>query len=162
MVSLRVYFPQATIKGIDINPANIEVCRRRFARDSAVSLEAASSTAREPANSYDAIFCIAVLRHGGLALPGITRCDHLIRFEDFARTIEDLRRCLKPDGLLAMHHSNFRLCDTPAGRDFETVLRTEVAKAAMTPIFGPDNHLMPGVLYTDTVFRKTIHCGATA
>ncbi|MFZ0844920.1 MAG: class I SAM-dependent methyltransferase [Pseudolabrys sp.] len=161
VVSLGVYFPFAIIRGIDINPANIELCRQRFVRDTAISFEAASSTAGESANSYDAIFCMAVLRHGDLAQPGITRCDHLIRFDDFALTIEDFRRCLKPGGLLAVQHSNFRVSDTPAARGFETVLRTAAREAAMTPIFGPDNRLMPGVFYTDIVFRKTIHAEAT-
>jgi hypothetical protein len=31
---------------------------------------------------YDAIFAMAMLRHGSLDLPGVTRCDHLLRFYD--------------------------------------------------------------------------------
>ena len=46
-------------------------------------------------------------------LPGVTRCDHLIRFEDFARAVADFERCLKPGGLLIIRHSNFRLRDAP-------------------------------------------------
>jgi len=96
--SLRRYFPRAAIKGIYINPANITVCRRRLARnaDAAISFELANSTAAEADARYDAIFCMAVLRHGALANPGITRCDHLIRFEEFAHTVADFGRCLKP------------------------------------------------------------------
>jgi len=104
---------------------------------------------------------MAVIRHGSPALPGVVRCDHLICFEDFVRTIEDFRRCLKPGRLLAAQHSNFRLSDAAAAGRFETVLRTTAREAAMTPIFGPDNRLMPGVFYTDTVFRKTIHAKTT-
>ena len=103
---------------------------------------------------------MAVLRHGSLGLPGVTRCDHLIRFEDFARAIEDFRRCLKPGGLLVIRHSNFRLCDTAVGTEFETILRVKIPAAAKTPIFGPDNQLLPGVEDTDTVFRKRIPAGA--
>jgi hypothetical protein len=121
-----------------------------------MSFERASSIEREPAAVYDAIFAMAVLRHGNLALPGVTRCDHLIRFDEFARVVEDFRRCLKPGGLLGIRHSNFRLSDAPAGIAFETVLRVENAETAKkTPIFGPDNLLMGGVEYSDTVFRKT-------
>lgn len=156
--SLRSYFPHAVIKGIDINAENIAVCRRRLKEkpDSAMAFEFASSTAAEPAAAYDAIFAMAVLRHGSLGLPGVTRCDHLIRFDEFARAVEDFRRCLKPGGLLVIRHSNFRLCDAPAGTAFETVLRVKNAETAKkTPIFGPDNLLMPGVEYPDTMFRKT-------
>jgi SAM-dependent methyltransferase len=155
--SLRSYFPHAVIKGIDINAGNIAVCRRRLKEkpDAAMSFESASSIEEEPSAAYDAIFAMAVLRHGSLGLPGVTRCDHLIRFDEFARAVEDFRRCLKPGGLLVIRHSNFRLCDAPAGTAFETVLRVENAETIKTPIFGPDNLLMPGVEYPDTVFRKT-------
>lgn len=155
--SLRNYFSRAVIKGIDINPGNIADCRKRLncSPDAAISFAIASSTVSEPANSYDAIFCMAVLRHGGLDSPDVARCDHLIRFENFAQTIEDFRRCLKVGGLLVIQHSNFRLCDTPAGADFETILSVKPPETAKkTPIFGPDNLLMRGVDYPDTVFRK--------
>lgn len=162
--SLRGYFPRAAIKGIDINPGNIAACRRRLKRmaDAAISFEIASSTAAEPAACYDAIFCMAVLRHGSLGLPGVTRCDHLIRFEDFAQAIEDFKRCLKPGGLLVVRHSNFRLCDTPAGADFETILRVKIRNPSEARIFGPDNQLMRGVEYPDAVFRKTNQRGPGA
>jgi hypothetical protein len=96
---------------------------------------------------------MAVLRHGSLAQPGVTRCDHLIRFEDFARAVADFKRCLKPGGLLIIRHSNFRLCDAPAGLAFETILRAPYRKPK-TPLFGPDNQLLPDLQYPDTIFRK--------
>jgi SAM-dependent methyltransferase len=156
--SLRGYFPHAVIKGIDINAANIAVCRRRLKEkpDAAISFETTSSMEAEPAAVYDAIFAMAVLRHGSLGLPGVTRCDHLIRFDEFARAVEDFKRCLKPSGLLVIRHSNFRLSDAPAGTAFETILRVKNAETAKkSPIFGPDNLLMVGVEYPDAVFRKT-------
>jgi len=154
---LHTYFPHAVIKGVDINPGNIAICRRRLKEvpDPAMSFSLASSTDAEPAAFYDTIFAMAVLRHGSLGEPGVTRCDHLIRFEEFARAVEGFRRCLKPGGLLVIWHSNFRLCDAPAGAAFETVLRLKLPDAAKkTPLFGPDNLLMSGAEYPDTVFRK--------
>jgi SAM-dependent methyltransferase len=155
--SLRSYFLYAVIKGIDINAENIAACRRRLKDkpDAAMSFEFASSIEAEPAAVYDAIFAMAVLRHGSLGLPGVTRCDHLIRFDEFARAVDDFKRCLKPGGLLVIRHSNFRLCDAPAGTAFETILRVKNAETTKkTPIFGPDNLLMAGVEYTDAVFRR--------
>jgi len=157
--SLRHYFPQATIKGVDINPGNIAVCRRRLRRlnDARIEFYTAGTLAAEPSASYDAIFCMAVLRHGQLARPGVVRCDHLIPFEVFSRAVESFRRCLKPGGLLAMRHNNFRLCDAPAGADFETILSIDYHDPEKkTPIFGPSNQLMTGVTFPDTVFRKKI------
>lgn len=152
--SLRRYFPRATIKGLDINPANIAVCRRRLKtrRDRGIAFATAHSVSAEPSASYDAIFAMAVLRHGSLGLPGVNRCDHLIRFDDFARAVADFEGCLKPGGLLIVRHSNFRLCDAPAGRAFETILR--LPSGPGTPLFGPDNQRLANCDYPDTVFRK--------
>src|SRR5690348_5151678 len=152
--SLRRYFPCANIKGLDINPANVAVCRRRLKNtpDANIVFATADSTGAEPSRDYDAIFCMAVLRHGSLGLPGVTRSDHLIRFEDFSRAVADFERCLKPGGLLVIRHSNFRLCDAPAGQDFETVL--QVPHDPKTPLFGSDNRLLLTRDYPDTVFRK--------
>lgn len=154
--TLRRYFPRATIKGIDINAANIAVCRERLrgAPDAGISFETNGSTAGEANTAYDAIFCMAVLRHGDLARPGVTRCDHLIRFADFAAAVADFRRCLKPGGPLIIRHRNFRLTGTPIAPDFETLLRVKSRPLAWMPAFDPDNRLLPGVIEPDTVFRK--------
>ncbi|MES2442068.1 MAG: class I SAM-dependent methyltransferase [Pseudomonadota bacterium] len=150
--TLRRYFPRAAIRGIDINPGNIAACRRLAPPDDpGLSFEAASSTAGEPANRYDAIFCMAVLRHGSLTLD-TPRCTPLLDFADFASTVADFHRCLKPGGLLAIRYSNFRLCDAPAAAGFEPVYRG-VAHAPI-PLYGPDNALLPESSYRDCVFRK--------
>ncbi len=96
---------------------------------------------------------MAVLRDGRLSLPGTERCDHLIRFDDFARMIEGFARSLRPGGLLIIRHSNFRLGDTRAGAAFRTILQLRDT-TGRCPIFGPDNRLMAGADYPDTVFRK--------
>jgi 2-polyprenyl-3-methyl-5-hydroxy-6-metoxy-1,4-benzoquinol methylase len=152
--SLRRHFPQAFIKGIDVNPGNIAVCKRRARRagDTRLAFETAGSTAGEPAATYDAIFCMAVLRHGGLAAADVTRCDHLIRFEDFAATVAGFDRCLKPGGLLAIRHSNFRLGDTPTGTNFTPLLRRPASWT--TPLFGPDNVRVETPDQVDVVFGK--------
>ena len=154
--SLRRYFPRARIKGVDINPGNIAAARARLAAapDLDLSFAVAGSTADEQAARYDAIFCMAVLRHGGLGDPGVTRCDHLLRGEDVARAVDDFRRCRKPGGLLVLRHGNFRLRDMPAGAAFDTMLSVPLRGEKKTPIFGPDNRLMPGVEDPETVFRK--------
>jgi 2-polyprenyl-3-methyl-5-hydroxy-6-metoxy-1,4-benzoquinol methylase len=155
--SLRRYFPRARIKGIDVNPGNIATARERLdaAAEPGIAFMCAASTAAEPAVHYDAIFCMAVLRHGSLGRPGVARCDPLLRFEDFARAIADFHRCLKPGGLLIVRHSNFRVCDAPIGARFEAILSVPFRGDNKTPIFGPDNRLMPGIEAPETVFRRS-------
>jgi len=154
--SLRRYFPRARIKGIDINPGNIAAARAGLAGtpDAGLSFAVGASTLDEPSAYYDAIFCMAVLRHGSLGEPGVARCDHLLRFDDVARVFADFHRCLKPGGLLVVRHGNVRLRDTPAGAWFEALLSVPYGGERKTPIFGPDNRLMPGVDDPETVFRK--------
>ena len=154
--SLRHYFPRARIKGVDINPGNIAVARSRLAAapDEGLSFAVAASAADERASGYDAIFCMAVLRHGSLGDPGVERCNHLLRFDDVARAFAEFHRCLKPGGLLIVRHSNFRLRDTLVGACFETLLSVPLRGEKKTPIFGPDNRLLPGVEAPETVFRK--------
>jgi 2-polyprenyl-3-methyl-5-hydroxy-6-metoxy-1,4-benzoquinol methylase len=154
--TLRGYFPGAAIKGIDIDPRNIVHCLARARREESadVTFAAAATTEAEQAEYYDAIFCLAVLCHGDLAATGARRCDPLLRFEDFERTVVDFARCLKPDGLLLLHTANFRFCDTFASKDFDTVLEADPAQLAPDALFDRDNKLMEGVRYRAVAFRK--------
>ncbi len=149
--TLRTYFPHAQIKGVDINPASIKVAARRLARapDPRLAFAVADSTAPEAAASTDAIFCMAVLRHGGLT--DAARCDPLLDFADFARITADFARCLRPGGLLVLRHSNFRFADAPAYAGFEVAARVPTRGG---PLFGPDNRRLPGAVYDETIFRK--------
>jgi SAM-dependent methyltransferase len=152
--SLRDYFPKAAIEGIDVNPGSIALCRRRLAArpDPRLSFRLANSTAEVPDGAYDAIFSMAVFRDGRLGKPGVRRCDHLLRFDDFARMIADFERCLRPGGLLAVRHSNFFVADTPSADRFEIAL--SMKSAVVSPIFGPDNRLIEGAENREAVFRK--------
>lgn len=160
--TLRRYFPRAAVDGVDINPYRIRACRARWRReghDPRVRFTVAGSAGAIPPGRYDAIFCLAVLRHGGLRHGSqdepAPRCDHLICFEDAARLVGELARRLRPDGLLAIAHSNFRFTDMPVSTEFEVVLTRDSDTAALRPpLYGPDNRLLPGVVYHDLVFVR--------
>lgn len=157
--SLRRYFPQAAITGIDVNARHIAACRERLRRsgDARVSFERAGTAGHVATASCDAIFCMAVFRHGDLHSPVAHRCDHRIRFEAFERTLGDLARCLRPGGLLAIRHSNFRFRDTAVAADFDVVLSVGDGRPDPgTPLYGRDDRLLPGLGYNDAVFRKRI------
>ncbi len=153
--SLRRYFPEASIVGIDINPINIAICRFRRvkAREKRMSFAAAASAAGEAAASCDAIFAMAVFRHGELnTSPPPAKTGNVIRFADFEQSVAELARVLKPGGLLAIQNAMFRFRDTPAARDFETVLSVQRDEPA--PLYGPDDCLLPDADMRDVVFRK--------
>lgn len=153
VVTLRTYFPAATIKGIDVNPFNIATCRRRLAHapDSRIAFEVADSARAEPAESYDLVLCLAVLRRSGLR--GRDTCLPDISFETFERCLDELARCLRPRGWLALRHTSFRFGDTAVARDFDVVL-TRPASGRDPVVFGPDNRRLRGGSEEGVVFRK--------
>jgi len=154
--SLRRYFPLANITGLDINPYNIAVCRSRLRRikDSRLSFAVAGSTSGEGSASYDAIFAMAVYRHGELNVsPPLPKCDHRIHFADFEQSVTDLSRCLKPGGLLVMQHAMFRFADTRVATEFEPILCQFPLQ--YIPLYGRDDCNLPGSVYAEVMFRKS-------
>jgi SAM-dependent methyltransferase len=155
--TLRKYFPHAEVVGMDINPRSIAVCRKRHARsgDPRIRFELASSAEAEPESYYDAIFCMAVLRHGDAGVSRPENCACLICFDDFEKTVHGLCRVLRPGGFLIIRHSNFRFADTTAAADFDVALAVAPkGQGEATPLYGRDNRLLADCVYHDTVFRK--------
>jgi trans-aconitate methyltransferase len=155
--ALRGRFRAACIDGLDINRRNIAIARARLAAapDDRIVFRAAGSGADLAPSSYDAIFCMAVFRHGSLGDAVFPRCDHRIRFADFDRTLVDLAASLRPGGLMFIEWSNFRFHDTRAFAQFEAAHAAPQA-ARPDPIYDRSDRLMPGVTYRDVVFRKRL------
>jgi SAM-dependent methyltransferase len=154
--SLRKYFSVSVIKGIDIEPRNISLCEARaHASNSAgLTFAVAANTGTEPADCYDAIFCLAVLCFGDLTVSGAQRSDPHLYFSDFERMVTDFARCLKPGGLLFLLTTNFRFCDATVSRDFDVVLEADPAQLAPDVLFDDNNKLLPGARYLPVAFRK--------
>lgn len=164
LFTLRRYFPLATLKGLDINWRSIAVAKTRLRRLGlpGMEFEHTNSAAREPDAHYDAIFAMAVFRHGALGARGREgRCDHLIRFSDFEETVADLARALRPRGLLFITHSNFRFGDTRTAGAFDVIHRAP-GYAAMqgTTIFDRNNRYVGEAGYDDVGFRKRDQVGS--
>ena len=153
--SLRGYFPLASIAGIDINPFNVAVCRWRRLRagDGRMRFSVASSAVDEPGARYNAIFAMAVFRHGDLnCTPPQAKCDHRIRFDDFERSVADASRALKPGGLLIIQHAMFRFADTDVSSGFEPIFSTRSSDPG--PFYGRNDCLLEKMDYLEVVFRK--------
>ena len=121
-----------------------------------MSFEAAGSAVAEPPAYYDAIFAMAVFRHGRLG-DRPPRCDHLIKFGDFERSVGELAASLKPGGLLILRHANFRFGDTVASVAFTPICgAASHPDAAQTPLYGPDDQLLPDGQRDDGVFEQRV------
>jgi SAM-dependent methyltransferase len=154
--SLKGYLPGAAIKGIEINPYSIQQGQKRLAKMPTpdITFALADSPAREPTGHYDAIFCLAVLRHGELDATMPERCDAYIKFNDVAELVADLARCLKQGGLMAIKHSHFRFVDFPVASQFEVVWAETQRPGFKSPLYGSDNKRLNVPPYCDAVFRK--------
>jgi SAM-dependent methyltransferase len=120
------------------------VARARAANATNMTFEVAATPAGEPTAFYDAIFCLAVLCNGDLTTSGAQSCDPVLQFDRFDRIIGDFARCLKPGGLLILHTTNFRFCDTAVAPDFEVVYEADPRCLAPDVLFGRNNRLMSG------------------
>jgi hypothetical protein len=80
----------------------------------------------------------------------------LLCFADFERTVADFARCLRPGGLLVLHTTNFRFCDTAAAENFDLLLEAEPGQMAEDVQFGRDNIRLEGERYRGVVFRKRL------
>ncbi|MCZ4497862.1 MAG: hypothetical protein JWQ74_415 [Marmoricola sp.] len=158
LLTLREYFPQARIHGIDVNPLAVRTARKRLRAAGASSVTVArggDASSQTPA-SYDLVLALAVFRHGDLnAAPA--RCDAVLRFADFERTVAGLAACVRPGGLLVLRHANFRFTDCAVASSFEA-LRTGFAsvgaKGAVTPVYGSDDCLVGLTGRDDGIYRR--------
>ena len=162
--ALRDYFPDADITAIDINAHSIAKARARLQKrpDTRIHFSQAASPDACPKDSFDAIFCMAVMRHGALGAELPDRCDHLIEFATVEALAADLSHCLKPGGYLVIWHANFRFSDMAASADFRTALRLPWCEDANHPLYGADNRRIHDAVYTDAVFRKVENQAVTA
>ena len=82
--SLRDYFPDAELTGVDINSHSIAVAKANLARranKAGISFCCAGSLDDLPAGHYDAICAMAVLRHGKLTRLRPASCAAHLSFE---------------------------------------------------------------------------------
>jgi SAM-dependent methyltransferase len=152
--TLRRYFPDAAIKGIDVNPRQIAQARR-LSNDPRVTFAVAGSAVGEASARYDAILCMAVFRDPTLDLAATRRADGPVTFAAFERELSELVRSLKPGGLLFVAHSNFRVADTSAAALLEPVLHSDPPRSGLAPgLYGADGERIDDALDRVVGYRK--------
>jgi SAM-dependent methyltransferase len=156
---LEEHLPDAELVGIDINPRNIAICDRKLAKQNgphSIRFRCAGSPVDETSESYDAILCLAVLRHGALQDTMPDSCAPWIDFATVDHLVSELARCLKPGGYLIIWNSHFRFADMSAASQFKAVISDDSGSWANTPLYGPDNQRLDCPDYCDAVFQKLV------
>ncbi len=115
--SLRQYFPQAHLVGVDINRRNIKIARRSPHKDAQMDFDDHAPTDAQ----YDAIFCMAVLQRTENRLPDTTDSSRIYPFHRFDAQVASLDVQLKVGGLFVMDHADYRFEDTRVAAKYQPI-----------------------------------------
>jgi len=120
VLTLREYFPHATIVGADINKRSLKTCRK-LPVDEKISFVYSTPKNLKELGTFDAIFCMAVFQRTPhhIANAGITDISELYPFDKFEKQIVFLRDMINPQGLLIVHFAQYSLADTCAASGFK-------------------------------------------
>lgn len=152
VMSLRRYFPDATIVGAEINAAQLAACARLPSDPNAHFIRSTREgiAARGP---YDAVFCMAVLQRRAHVVErrGLRTIARHYPFAHFAEEVRFLARQLRPGGLLVADHCQYRIED--AGAPLEPMPGTTVY-TAKGPRYAPDGELIAPQPVVARLFRR--------
>lgn len=113
VLTLRKYFPKATIVGAEINKHSLETCRKLPVDDKITFIYSTPSEIQKHGN-FDIVFCMAVLQRTPhqITEQGITSLKKIYPFEKFEHQIIELDEYVKPGGLLVVHFTQYSFIDT--------------------------------------------------
>jgi chemotaxis methyl-accepting protein methylase len=135
--SLRKYFPQAKIVGVDINESNLKKASKQN-QDEGIYFLMSTPHVIKNEGPYDLIFCLSVLCRWD-DTRGLQNCEKVYPFEKYKVTVELLANQLNKNGLLVIYNSNFRFEDTRVSSDFEIVDTPTIENSGFVNKFNATN-----------------------
>ena len=99
--TLRTYFPDAHILGLDVNTRSLAVCRARN-MDPAIEFHTSTDQILSDRAPFDAVFCLAVLQRSETRAPGVLSSAPIYPFAKFDAQLTALDACLRPGGLMVI------------------------------------------------------------
>lgn len=120
VVTLRHYFPDATIIGAEINKSSLESCKNRKLDDKITFINSTDGNIKEN-GPYDAIFCMAVFQRTPQMVKerGLKSLKRIYPFEKFNKQIQKLDASLKDEGLMIVHFSQYDFMDTDVASTYD-------------------------------------------
>lgn len=154
--SLRRWFPQATIIGLDPNSLMIRQASAHLALnpDPRIRYVEANSPDALGNLQFDAILAMAVFRHGDLERFQPECCAQVLPFSRFADCVALLDKRLKPGGWLSIWNAHFRFEDTETAASYESRSLTFTRDEPLTLLYGADDQRLTDAAYADVIFRK--------
>ena len=155
LLALHAAVPHAKITGVDINPRSLVLAARAIGGIPEITLVQSGDPAELAGQSFDAVLCLAVLRHARLEEERPLTSTATLPFAQAERFVEALCALVRPGGVLALWNVHFRLADMKVASDFPTVL--ELAKGAMAnqPLYGSDDKRLDQDVCKAAVYRRS-------
>lgn len=122
VLTLRRYFPNATIVGAEINPHSLRICKSLPLNEKTKFI---NSTPREiiKQGPYDIVFCMAVLQRTPHVVTEqkIKSLKKIYPFEKFEKQVIELDQSVAPQGLMVIHFSQYSFEDTKISSRYQAL-----------------------------------------
>jgi Polysaccharide pyruvyl transferase/Methyltransferase domain len=155
--SLRKYFPNSQITGVDINPFMVRIASRAN-QDPMIDFHCLSGTKFSPNDLYDVIFAMSVLCRWPVTQE-LEDISNTYPFEAFERQIAMLDSWLSPGGLLCVFNSNYAFADAVISGKYLPIpsnLTEQISEKHFVRCFPPNGRLNGDYLPSHFLFQKAL------
>lgn len=154
VLTLRKYFPNAHIIGVDINKRSIAKCRE-LPEDEKITFLYSSPNEIKKYGPFDAIFCMAVLQRKPhyIAAKGISSFKKIYPFVKFEQQIVEFDELISPRGLLVVHFTQYSFIDTSVASKYKP-LGDYNQNDYQAPVFDRNSDLIKNQVPQNSIFIK--------
>ncbi len=119
VVTLRQYFPEATIVGAEINADSLRICKKRKLDNKIVFIKSIPKKIAKY-GPYDMVLAMAVLERTPQYVQnnGITDLSNIYPYEKYDKQVIELDSYLKKDGLFLCSYTHYFLPDSTVGKKY--------------------------------------------
>lgn len=151
--TLREYFPDAHILGVDINKHNIRTASRRN-KEHKIHFSHHIKQSLEKYAPFDMIFALAVLQRTENRHEETVESTNIYPFEKFNAKVSELDSYLKPNGLFIIDHSDYRFEDADITVHYQMV-NGDHNSIAQRVLYDRNNQKLPDALPYARIFIKS-------
>ena len=158
VLTLRMYFPNAEIVGVDINKRNLRVCRK-LKTDENITFAYSSPKNLIKLGPFDAVFCMAVFQRTPhyIADQKISDISKIYPFEKFENQLVYLSQLVNPLGLLVTHFTQYSFEDTSIASKF-TAVNNHTQEGYCKPVFDKHGKILVSAPPFHSIFAKLPDC----
>lgn len=154
LLALHTAIPHAEILGVDINPRSLAQAKDLVGGMPQIALLLSGDPTDLSGQTFDAVLCLAVLRHARLEEERPESSRAILPFAKAEGFVTSLAALVRPGGLLALWNVHFRLADMAAGGNFASVFELEKGDRANQPLYGPGDRRLDGEVCRSAVYRR--------